>query len=67
MSKKLFLSLFTLVFLLKAATALTVDVPAKGNECFYEELEQGEKLTLTYQVNISIKAYSSLFLFYLWD
>lgn len=56
MSRNLLVSLFAFVYFLKAILALTVEVPAQANECFYEELSQGEKLTLTYQASSTPKA-----------
>lgn len=48
------LLLVIITFVLKLAVALNVDVPAHENECFYEELEVGDKMTLTFEVRIQI-------------
>ncbi|KAG2205702.1 hypothetical protein INT47_008059 [Mucor saturninus] len=49
-SRHVFLLLVAITFLLKLAVALNIDVPAHQNECFYEELEEGDKMTLTFEV-----------------
>jgi hypothetical protein len=51
MSPRLVLLLISLVCLFKTSLALSIDVPAHENECFYEDLGQGDKLTVTYQVH----------------
>ncbi|GAA5810348.1 hypothetical protein MFLAVUS_003769 [Mucor flavus] len=50
-SRQVFLLLLVAVsFLLKIAVAMSVDIQARQNECFYEDLETGDKLTLTFYV-----------------
>lgn len=49
-SRHVSLLLVTVTFLLKVIVALNVDVPAHQNECFYEDLEASDKLTVTYEV-----------------
>ncbi|RUP44958.1 hypothetical protein BC936DRAFT_148795 [Jimgerdemannia flammicorona] len=39
-----------LACLLHCATAATVVVPAHAKECFFEELKQGDRMTITFQV-----------------
>ncbi|KAI8382307.1 emp24/gp25L/p24 family/GOLD-domain-containing protein [Blakeslea trispora] len=50
MSNKVVLLVVALVCLLKTALAVNIDIPAHENECFYEELNYGDRLSLTYQV-----------------
>lgn len=40
-----------MVCLLKTALAMSIDIQPHENECFYEELERGDKLSVTFQVN----------------
>lgn len=54
-SRQVSLLLIAVTFLLKVAVALNVDVPAHQNECFYDDLGVGDKLTVTYEVRIQIK------------
>jgi hypothetical protein len=49
------LLLVAATFLLKVTVALSIDVPAHENECFYEELGLGDKLTVTYQVRTNLR------------
>ncbi|GAA5802956.1 COPII-coated vesicle protein [Helicostylum pulchrum] len=50
-SRQVFLLLLVAVsFLLKIAVAMSIDIPARQNECFYEDLGTGDKLTLTFYV-----------------
>ena len=51
MSNKIVLLVVALVCLLKTALAVSVDIPAHETECFYEELNYGDRVSLTYQVN----------------
>lgn len=50
MSSKFALLLITLVCLVKTSLTLSIDVPAHENECFFEDLDLGDKMTVTYQV-----------------
>jgi hypothetical protein len=38
------------VCLLKTALAMSIDIQPHENECFYEELDKGDKLSVTFQV-----------------
>ncbi|KAG2195298.1 hypothetical protein INT46_009773 [Mucor plumbeus] len=38
------------VYLLKTSLAMSIDIQPHENECFYEELDKGDKLSLTFQV-----------------
>lgn len=52
-SRQVFLFLLVAVsFFLKIAVAMSVDIQARQNECFYEDLETGDKLTLTFYVRL---------------
>ncbi len=37
-------------FLIRAATAHDIPLPAHGRECFFEELHKDDKMTVTFQV-----------------
>lgn len=63
-SRQVFLLLLVAVsFLLKVAVAMSVDVPAHQNECFYEDLEVGDRLTLTFYVRLKTKMQEIIFTF----
>ncbi|KAG2222582.1 hypothetical protein INT45_008701 [Circinella minor] len=48
--KLLLLVIATLVCVLKTVTAISIDIPAHGQHCFFEELAKGDKMTVTFQV-----------------
>jgi hypothetical protein len=52
MSSRQVLYLLLISIIVTLTIALNIDVPAHENECFYEELGYGDKLTVTYQVKL---------------
>ncbi|KAI9323315.1 emp24/gp25L/p24 family/GOLD-domain-containing protein [Dichotomocladium elegans] len=50
MKLSLIVGTLALAFLASLANAISVDIPAHGRQCFYEELAVGDKMTLSYQV-----------------
>ncbi|KAI8145583.1 emp24/gp25L/p24 family/GOLD-domain-containing protein [Fennellomyces sp. T-0311] len=46
----LLLVITTIVCLIQSAVAISVDIPAHAQLCFFEELQVGDKMTVTYQV-----------------
>lgn len=48
-----FLVLLTLLCWAAFAKCISVDIPAHGKECFFEDLSVGEKMTVTFQVRAS--------------
>ncbi|ORZ01052.1 supernatant protein factor C-terminal domain-containing protein [Syncephalastrum racemosum] len=41
---------FAALCLLAVVNAIHIDLPAHGKECFFEDLKQGDKMTVTFQV-----------------
>ncbi|CDH57757.1 supernatant protein factor c-terminal domain-containing protein [Lichtheimia corymbifera JMRC:FSU:9682] len=45
-----FTATFAIVCFISSVRALSVDIPAHGVQCFYEDLTVGDKMTVTFQV-----------------
>ena len=52
--KSLLLVIATLVCLLKTVNAISIDIPAHSQHCFFEELAVGDKMTVTFQVHLAL-------------
>ncbi|GAN03151.1 copii-coated vesicle protein [Mucor ambiguus] len=50
MYTRLVVLFLAMVCLLKTILAMSIDIQPHENECFYEELEKGDKLSVTFQV-----------------
>lgn len=50
MYTRLVVLFLAMVCLLKTTLAMSIDIQPHDNECFYEELGRGDKLTVTFQV-----------------
>lgn len=51
------LAITALLLIIQHVYAMTIDIDAGEKECYYEELDVGERLTLSYEVNINRNAY----------
>jgi hypothetical protein len=47
-----FILLALLVCLCQQVASLAIDVQANSQECFFEELDPGDKMTITFQVRL---------------
>ena len=50
MYTRLVILFVALVCLLKTALAMSIDIQPHDNECFHEELDKGDKLSVTFEV-----------------